>query len=169
MADEATALESYEIRLSDANFCVDRLINIDVLKDNICHSHNLCSKASPDNEHYVEGICLPPKCADVVLPPKGANIYLEVGVRVDGLEVCVRIGVACFGDGLPPKEAVHGQLPKFANDGLPHECSKDGQPHECANKVLLPDGTNDALPPDGANHAPAVKLGFKGKQDTKKF
>ncbi len=42
MADEATASESYEIRLSNADFHVDRLINIDVLKYNICHSPNLC-------------------------------------------------------------------------------------------------------------------------------
>jgi hypothetical protein len=53
------------------------MINIDVLKDKICHSPNLCLKKSPDDEHYVDGICLPPEGADVVLPPKGANIALR--------------------------------------------------------------------------------------------
>jgi hypothetical protein len=145
VADKTTASESYEIRLSDANFC----------------------ETSPDDEHYVDGICLPPEGADDVLPPEGANIGLEVGACVDGLEFCVRIDVAHFGDGLPPKEADVGQPPKFANNHLPDKCSKDSQPHECANKVLLPNGTNDALPPDGANDTPAVKLGFKGKRAPK--
>ncbi len=81
----------------------------------------------------------------------------------------MHIGVAHFGDGPPPKEADNGEPPKFANNNLPHKCSKDGQPHDSAKDVLLSNGTNDALLPDGANDAPAVKLGFKGKQATKKY
>ncbi len=92
-----------------------------------------------------------------------------MGAHVDGLEVCVRIAIAHFGDGLPSKEANDGQLPEFANNNLLHKCSKDGQPHECADNILLPDGTDDALLPDGAYDAPAVKSGFKGKQATKKI
>ncbi len=168
VADNATASESYEIRLSNANFCLGRPINIDKLKDNICCSANLFSKTSPDNEHYVQGICLPPKGADYVLPPKGAGIGLEVGAHVNGLEVCVCVGVAHFGDGLPPKEAENSQPPKFVNNNLPHECPNDSRPHECADNILLPNATNDALPPDGADDAPAVKSGFKGKQATHK-
>jgi hypothetical protein len=71
-------------------------------------------KTSPDDEHYVDGIFLPPKGADVILPPKGADICLEVGAHVDGLEVmcvlvlCVLV-MACH----PKKQtmASHPNLP----------------------------------------------------------